>query len=221
MAFDPSKVSYTQDMVAAAAAGQTLADGTYKFVVDSCKMQEDKNMNIVAVLRLSPLDPEDGVTRKKPLMWHRVYLPLMNGDVAPPDRANWQSEQLFRAVAPDDHPYPPKKNGDSWEYNGEEIDPTDVEDKRLEAADFIAQTAQKWCTENPDLFKDEIFYATVKTTVSEKDGNSYTNLVGICPELPPGSSLTPLSAFKGKSKAKAATSTEKTKTNGKAKNARR
>ncbi len=215
MAFNPENVSYSQQMVADSAAGQQLADGNYKFVVDSTTIDADKNGNIVAINRVSPLDPEDGVTRKKPSMYLRVTLPLVNGDLedhTPPDWAAGIAGEFLRAVAPEDHPFAPRKRDDAWQYNGEEIDPSEVDDKKLEASDFVFQTCRKWC-QNPDLFKESIFYGKVVT--KEETKGTFTNIKTLRPELPPGDALTPLEAFKARGKLTAKAQAPVAKTNGK------
>ena len=215
MSFNPENVSYTQEKVAAAAAGSQLADGTYKFVVDSTKIiADEKNGNIVAVNKVSPLDPEDGETRRKPSMYLRLTLPLDNGDVpdhSAPDWAAGITGEFLRAVDPENHPFAPRKGAEGqWAFNGEDIDAGDVDEKKLEAADAVFQTSKNWAG-NENLFKDNTFFAKVVTTTNDA-GQTYTNIKSCRAELASDQTLTSLSEFKAMGKLKVA---EKP-TNGKA-----
>ena len=209
MSFNPENVSYKPEAVAAAAAGSQLADGNYMFVVDSTKIVvDDKSGNIVAVNKVSPLDPEDGETRRKPAMYLRVTLPLNNDEVdghEPPDWAAGITREFLQAVSPEEHPSAPRKDSSgNWTFAGDEIDASDVDAKKLESSDAVFQTSLAWA-KNENLFKDNTFFGKVVTAPSSKDPNvQYTNIKGLKPEIPSGEVLTSLAEFKATGKLKVA-----------------
>lgn len=209
--------TYNEQDVKRESADTALSPGAYKMVVDGATCKANDNGDAVVNLRVSPLDPEDGETRRRPNLFHRMVLPLRNEEVpdhVPPDWAKRTSQELLCALFPEEIPLPPQRIDGSWQFAGEEIDPSEVEEKREEATEALMRKCAE-VAENPAILKDYTFFAKV---VHREGG--FVNLTKIGTDLPAGETLVPLDQFTSRVSRQASggkTSEEKapTKANGK------
>lgn len=204
MSFDATKVKFDESDVKRESANTVLAEGWYKFAVDSNVIKEDeKTKNIVSVMKCSPLDADDGETPRRPQQWNRLTLPLCNPEYSdefddegnlvkaghmPPDWAKGITWPFLHALSPDDVPLPPKKVDGGWQYQGEDIDPSEVEEKKAEAVQALGDVCVR-LVQDPNLFKGYHFFGRIRY----KDG--YVNIINPCAELPDDATLVPNSEF--------------------------
>jgi hypothetical protein len=212
--FNPEKVSYTQADIQKSATQAALAPGWYTFVTDSCKIEANDKGDIVAAMRESPVDPEDGETRLRPTAYLRVTMPLNNGEVnghAAPDWAASITHQFLHAILPDDIPQVPRKDQGTgkWMYQGDEIDAEDVQSAKEEVYSKVFEFCTAWCAD-PNKVKD---YTFVGKIVHDEKG--YVNIKAIAPAIPSGESFNTKDQFAYRPAVKVEEKPKAAKANGK------
>lgn len=173
--FDPSTIELTPEDLAREKVDDKLSPGWYKFTVTKAKVKADKQGLVVVQLTCAPLDPDDGETKRQPIVWHRITVPIKRGDAVPPPWAKRMATEYLQATRGEDFgdAEPPRSDIEAFESYRTQV---------LET--FVALAKQS------SQFERDVFFAEVVHS------GDFQNLRTLKASLPGDKDLVPLSDFR-------------------------
>lgn len=175
MEFDPNEIELTPEDLARERIDDKLTPGWYQFTVSKAKVKLDKNGLYVVQLTCAPLDPDDGETKRQPVVWHRITVPVKRGDAIPPPWAKRMATEYLQSTRGEDFGDAEPPRSDVEEFQA-------YRDKVLETFVGMAKAAQQ--------FERDTFFAEITHS------GDFQNIRTLKSSLPGNKELVPLAQFR-------------------------